>query len=42
MVQQSQPATASSSLTAPECFVCDACAFIAHFNNEAGADKAIC
>lgn len=40
MAQQPQPATASPSLTAPECFVFDACAFIAYFNNEAGADKA--
>jgi len=40
MVQQAQPATASPSLTAPECFVFDACAFVAYFNNETGADKA--
>ncbi|MGH7450804.1 MAG: response regulator [bacterium] len=40
MAQQPQQTIESPAPLAPDCFVFDACAFIAYFNNETGADKA--
>lgn len=40
MAPHQQETIESQHLTTPACFVFDACALIAYFNDEAGADKA--